>query len=388
MKTQVTAAALMAALSSTADVGRRQADPADGAPALATYTDQLVYGELWDRDVLSRRDRSLVTVAALVANGRTSQLQFHFGRALDHGVTPVELSELVTHVAYYAGWPVGTEAAAELASVFRARKLSVDAADPELLALDPDKEAARKQSVARVAVLAPGLAQYTNEPLFSEVWRRPGLAPRDRSLVTVATLIATGQAEQMPFHLGRALDNGLTEPEASEVVAHLAFYCGWPRAFSAVGPLGEVLKARQQPATPEPPAELTVTPRAEAPHFSGPPANFTGEVEVESLFRADLDGDNGGGMVHFQPGARTAWHTHPRGQTLVVTAGVGWVQQEGKARHTIRVGDVVRIPPHVRHWHGASAEQAMSHIAIAESVDGSSVTWMELVPDAIYRAEQ
>ena len=100
MKTQVTAAALMAALSSTADAGRRQADPADGAPALATYTDQLVYGELWDRDVLSRRDRSLVTVAALVANGRTSQLQFHFGRALDHGVTPVELSELVTHVAF------------------------------------------------------------------------------------------------------------------------------------------------------------------------------------------------------------------------------------------------------------------------------------------------
>jgi len=92
-------------------------------------------------------------------------------------------------------------------------------------------------------------------------------------------------------------------------------------------------------------------------------------------------------MVHFQPGARTAWHTHPRGQTLIVTAGQGWVQQAGKERHTMRVGDVVRIPPDVRHWHGATTESAMSHIAIAESVDGSSVTWMELVPDAAYRGD-
>jgi len=129
---------------------------------------------------------------------------------------------------------------------------------------------------------------------------------------------------------------------------------------------------------------LTVTPRAEAPQFIGPADQFTGTVRVESLFIADLDGRNGGGMVHFEAGARTAWHTHPRGQTLVVSAGVGWVQGEGGERHTIRTGDIVRIPPDVRHWHGACADEAMSHIAIAEAVDGTSVTWMELVSDETY----
>ncbi|MCB9689069.1 MAG: cupin domain-containing protein [Alphaproteobacteria bacterium] len=135
---------------------------------------------------------------------------------------------------------------------------------------------------------------------------------------------------------------------------------------------------------PNPSNEVTVIPFDEAPRFAGPADQFTGEVQVESLFHADLAGTNGGGMVHFQPGARTAWHTHPRGQTLIVTEGEGWIQQEGKERHTIRTGDVVRIPPNTRHWHGASAASAMSHIAIAESVDGSSVTWMELVPNSAY----
>ncbi|MEZ4321817.1 MAG: carboxymuconolactone decarboxylase family protein [Myxococcota bacterium] len=383
MPKNATAVALLAALSNSADAKPRRVDPAGGAPMLAAYTDTIVHGELWSRPELSQRDRSLITVAALTATGRTSALRFHLGLALDHGVRPNELSELITHVAFYAGWPVGTDAAGELAQVLRDLDLPLEPSDPTPLPLDADKEAARKRSVAAVATLAPGLAHFTDDVLFADVWRRPGLAPRDRSLVTMAVLIALGQAEQMPFHLNRALDNGLTEPEASEVVAHLAFYCGWPRAFSALGPLGSVFQARH-PATPAAPPEVTVTPRSEAPHFMGPAANFTGAVEVESLFQADLAGTNGGGMVHFQPGARTAWHTHPRGQTLIVTEGEGWIQQEGKARHTLRTGDVVRIPPNVRHWHGASAESAMSHIAIAESVDGSSVTWMELVPNNAY----
>ncbi|MCB9689070.1 MAG: carboxymuconolactone decarboxylase family protein, partial [Alphaproteobacteria bacterium] len=226
------------------------ADPAEGAPVLAEYTDAIVEGELWNREELSRRDRSLVTVAALTATGRTSQLRYHLALALDNDVTPLELSELVTHVAFYAGWPAGTDAASELAQVFRDLHISLEVGDQTLLALDADKEAARKKSVAAVATIAPGLAHFTDDVLFAEVWRRPGLAPRDRSLVTTATLIALGQAEQMPFHLSRALDNGLTETEASEVIAHLAFYCGWPRAFSALGPLGAVFQARHAPPEP------------------------------------------------------------------------------------------------------------------------------------------
>ncbi len=140
---------------------------------------------------------------------------------------------------------------------------------------------------------------------------------------------------------------------------------------------------QQTPATGSDP--LQVIPVAKAPHFTGAADNFTGAVEVGPLFLADLEGRNGGALVRFSPGARTAWHTHPKGQTLLVTEGEGWVQAEGGDRHTIRPGDVVRIPPQTRHWHGATADTSMAHIAIAEAVDGTSVTWMEHVPDETYR---
>jgi 4-carboxymuconolactone decarboxylase len=91
-----------------------------------------------------------------------------------------------------------------------------------------------------------------------------------------------------------------------------------------------------------------------------------------------------GATVTFEPGARTAWHTHPLGQTLVVTSGLGRVQREGGPVEEVRLGDAVWIPPHVRHWHGASAGASMTHIAVAELLDGSAVTWMEKVPDAEY----
>lgn len=131
-------------------------------------------------------------------------------------------------------------------------------------------------------------------------------------------------------------------------------------------------------------ANVTVTPLADGRSFEGPRDHFTGHVRVESLFAPAPPGRASGAMVHFDAGARTAWHTHPLGQTLVITSGVGWVQSESQDRITVHPGDVVRIPPNVRHWHGASATEPMSHVAVAESVDGEVVEWMELVADATY----
>ena len=383
MKNPTAAVALLATL--TGGLGARKAEPEAAAPTQARIHADIVHGELWERAELSPRDRSLITVAALSVGGRQAPLRAHIGLALDNGLSPEELSEVATHLSFYAGFPVGADAAIALAEVLDERDLTLTPSDAPPLTLDPDREAARKASVAQLAALAPGLAHYTDALLFGEIWRRPGLAPRDRSLVTVAALIAMGQPEQLPFHLERALAAGLTPTEASEVLNHLAFFCGWPRAFSALPVVTQVLAGGQESqgaSANKMPKAVQVTPREQAPSFAGPPDKFTGEVQVESLFLADLEGKNGGGMVHFQPGAHTAWHTHPRGQTLIVTAGEGWVQQEGLERHTIRVGDIVRIPPSVRHWHGATDRSAMSHIAIAESVDGSSVAWMELVDPA------
>ncbi|MGY4285030.1 quercetin dioxygenase-like cupin family protein [Bradyrhizobium sp. LM2.7] len=121
------------------------------------------------------------------------------------------------------------------------------------------------------------------------------------------------------------------------------------------------------------------------PSQKGPEDWFTGTVRIDPLFAAPEPARVSGAQVTFEPGARTAWHTHPLGQTLIVTAGLGWVQREGGSVQEIRPGDVVWFPPGLKHWHGASATTAMTHIAVQESQDGRAVDWMEKVGDEQYR---
>lgn len=129
---------------------------------------------------------------------------------------------------------------------------------------------------------------------------------------------------------------------------------------------------------------ITITRVGSQPTSAGPEQNFTGSVFVDSRFQAAAPAHVGGAIVTFAPGARTAWHTHPLGQILIVTAGVGRVQKWGEPVQEIHPGDVAWIPPGVKHWHGASPTVGMSHIAIAESLDGKSVNWMEKVSKAQY----
>lgn len=129
---------------------------------------------------------------------------------------------------------------------------------------------------------------------------------------------------------------------------------------------------------------MKITRHGSNPSAAGPESYFTGRVRFDTPFDAEAPGRMGGLFVTFEPGARTAWHTHPLGQTLIVTSGLGWACTEGGTRQEIRPGDVVWFPPGERHWHGATDTTAMTHIAIAESLDGSRVTWAEHVSDADY----
>ena len=122
------------------------------------------------------------------------------------------------------------------------------------------------------------------------------------------------------------------------------------------------------------------------PSGAGPAAYFSGSVRVDPLFAPPDPARVAMALVTFEPGARTAWHTHPLGQTLIVTAGCGWARREGGPREEIRPGDVVWFAPGEKHWHGAAPTTAMSHIAIQEKLDGSPVEWMEQVSDEQYRA--
>jgi quercetin dioxygenase-like cupin family protein len=121
------------------------------------------------------------------------------------------------------------------------------------------------------------------------------------------------------------------------------------------------------------------------PSGKGPADWFTGSVRIDPLFQATAPARVAGVCVTFEPGARTAWHTHPLGQTLIVTAGVGWAQREGGPVEEIRPGDIVWFPPGEKHWHGAAPTNAMTHIAIQEALEGKVVEWLETVSDEQYR---
>lgn len=218
------------------------------APALEKYTQDRLLGEVWRRPELSLRDRSLVTLTALIARNQMIELPYYLNLALDHGVKPREISEAITHLAFYTGRANAVSAVMVARDVFGQRKVDTDdlpPASPALLPLDATAEVQRAENVARqFGEVAPGLVQYTTDVLFRDLWLRPDLAPRDRSLVTVSALIATGQVAQVTFHLNRAMDNGLTQQQAGEVITHLAFYVGWPNAFSTLPVAKDVFERR------------------------------------------------------------------------------------------------------------------------------------------------
>ena len=129
---------------------------------------------------------------------------------------------------------------------------------------------------------------------------------------------------------------------------------------------------------------MEITRSGSQPSRRGAPEWFTGTVRLDPLFTAAAPGRAAGAAVTFEPGARTAWHTHPLGQTLIVVSGCGRVQRDGGPVEEIRPGDVVEIPPGEKHWHGAAPTTAMTHIAIQEALDGTAVTWLEHVSDEQY----
>jgi 4-carboxymuconolactone decarboxylase len=218
------------------------------SPALEQYTQSRLRGDLWKRPDLSPRDRSIVTLAALIARNQTTQMAYYFNLALDNGVKPSEISEIITHLAFYSGWENAMSAVVVAKEVFHKRGIGPDQLPPASVELLPLNEAAEKQRSTSVeqnfGTVAAGVVQYTTDVLFRDLWLRPALVPRDRSLVTVSALIASGQVAQVSYHLNRAMDNGLTQRQASEVLTHLAFYAGWPNVFSALPVAKEVFEKR------------------------------------------------------------------------------------------------------------------------------------------------
>ena len=194
------------------------------APGLGWYTDTILYGEMWERPELSKRDRSLITVAALVTSAHMAQLNGHLNRALKNGVTPVEIVELITHLAFYAGWPCTMSSIVVMGQVFEANGVTAEQS-AQSLGTAPEPAGSHAMS---------SLEEIEKRVLQEDLWKRIELAPRDRSLATIAAFLTQGLDEPLreQLELGRA--NGLTETEVVEAASHLAFYAGWGRSATAL----------------------------------------------------------------------------------------------------------------------------------------------------------
>lgn len=206
------------------------------APGLATLTDDVLFGDVWNRTELSPRDRSLVTISVLIATGKSAQLAGHLGRALTNGVKASEASGVLAHLAIYSGWPNAVSALDIYDQVYTARKIDVSTLRTVAPSASvPASDAARALEVTKdFGTVAPKFTQLTNEVVFNDLWRRPDLSPRDRSLVTIAALAAMGEDEQLDPYVRRGVESGLTRAQVIEALTHLAFYAGWPRATSAI----------------------------------------------------------------------------------------------------------------------------------------------------------
>jgi 4-carboxymuconolactone decarboxylase len=234
-----------------ADPAKARDDIRAVAPALEKYRQGVVLGEIWKRPGLSGRDRSIATLAALIARNQTVEMPYYLALAIENGVKPAEISEAITHLAFYSGWGNAMSAVAVAKDVFAERKIGADQlppVSPSLLPLNEAAEADRSKRVGeQFGQVFPGVVQYTTDVLFRDLWLRPGLAPRDRSLVTISSLVASGQVAQLTGHLNIGMNNGLTQAEIVEAITHLAFYVGWPNIFSAMPVAKDVFEKRPRP---------------------------------------------------------------------------------------------------------------------------------------------
>ncbi|MDE0081090.1 MAG: carboxymuconolactone decarboxylase family protein [Gammaproteobacteria bacterium] len=211
-----------------------------GSPYLEGIRNTVLYGDVWERPQLSKRDRSLITIAALQALYR-DQVRGHIARGLDNGLTQEEISEIILHVAFYAGWPTAVNASRAAGEVFRERGLPDM---PVVETWEPPPVEPRVYTSGGYAAV-PRLGELRDLLVYGDVWERPQLSKRDRSLLTIAVNGAIYATNQFRGHLGRGLDEfGVTPVEAEEVILQVAFYAGWPAAVNAAGAAAEVFGQR------------------------------------------------------------------------------------------------------------------------------------------------
>jgi len=344
-------------------------------------------------DKLTNRQQAIIPIAALTASGHTQELEGALNDGLEKGLTVNEVKEIFIHSYAYAGFPRALNGINTFIKVAESRKERgiKDKAGDEATPIPDDYNAnahghkVRNELVGRdisnrttgYAAFVPTIDKFLVEHLFADIFYRDVLSVKDRELVTISMLSAMPGAEaQLASHMKLSLGVGYSPAQLRQFVRVLNETVSQDSAIRAQSVLKEtadILLENADVGAVEVSKDDSVV--------EGAADKFSGTVKVTSRFSSPVSSHYRGAMVEFEPGAKTAWHTHPKGQTLIIISGKGMVQSEGNEVQIMLPGNVITIPPNVRHWHGAAPDSPMSHIAISTPDNGETVTWMELVSD-------
>jgi quercetin dioxygenase-like cupin family protein/alkylhydroperoxidase/carboxymuconolactone decarboxylase family protein YurZ len=312
---------------------------------------------------LNEKQKQIVTIAAFTASGDQRNLSMALHAGLDAGLTINEIKEILVQLYAYAGFPRSLNGINNLMSVLKEREQK-GIRDP--LGKEPGKIKSKKSKFERgkdvqtklTGTTATGPAQefapiidtFLKEHLFADIFERDNLDYQSREIATISALSSlTGTESQLRSHLQVGRNVGLTETQLRDIATILAARVG-------LFPKGEKITND----------------------------NFTGTVWLDMLANTDSTFNTQIGNVTFEPKSRTRWHYHPGGQILLVTDGSGYYQEKGKPIQLLHKGDVIRCSPNIEHWHGASPDNSLTHIAIGTNTNQGNVVWLEKVTDEEY----
>lgn len=331
-------------------------------------------------DVLNPKQESIVSISALTANGDLASLHKAINEGLNSGLTVSEIKEVIVQMYAYAGFPRSLNALHTFMDVLKERKQkSINDAPGKTASPYPNKsklEFGTDNQTRLVGVpvkgdvyeFAPAIDQFLKEHLFGDIFGRDILDWKTREIATISALASLGGSQnQLRSHFNVGMHNGLTEQQLDRIVMIIKAKVGDIEGNNAEKVLDAVLKRNSNSATK---AEVN--------------SNFVGSVQVRMLVTNDSVFNTQMASVTFEPGARMNWHTHPSGQILIITEGTAYYQEKGKPKQILSKGQVVKCPPGVTHWHGATREGSMTHMALSSNLEKGGVVWLQKVTDEEY----
>ena len=338
--------------------------------------------------VLSGEQKSIISIASLTAKGEFVSLKAALNKGLDAGLTINKIKEVIIHLYAYCGFPRSIRGLQTFMEVLDERKAKgkndITGAEASPVKGETGKYERGRNILEELtktpqdgppsgySAFTPAIDKFLKEHLFADIFERDVLTYAERELVTVSVLSSIGAAEPMlRSHLAICLNVGLTPGQLNEFVDVIGSNLGKNEAAAAQAVLNDVLESKQS---------VPLVSKGEKTSSK----NFMGTVWLNMLGAVDTTIHANYGIVTFEPGARTNWHSHPGGQILFITAGKGYYQAKGEPARLILKGDHVEIPPDVVHWHGAAPDSEFSHIAISLNTGKGGAVWLNPVTDEEY----